>query len=139
MHVAQRTGENPDVILAANDTELVRLQPAGPDARPFGRVGFGTRWLISGEERIGYLRETDQRRRTQVTKRGQRHVRVITDAGGAEVARVVRVRGGPGPSGTERRFVVDVSDGADDRIRAAAVFVGVLWDWYIVSWDAGGG
>ena len=138
MHVAQRTGGHPDVILAADDTELVHLQPAGPDRRPFGRVGFGARWLISGEERIGHLRGTEPRRRPQATKR-QRQVRVITDAGGAEVARVVRVLGGAGPRGTDRRFVVELSDGADDRIRAAAVLVGVLWDWYIVSWDAGGG
>ncbi|MGZ6589709.1 MAG: hypothetical protein ACXVH3_36360 [Solirubrobacteraceae bacterium] len=139
MHVAQRTGGHPDVILAADDTELVRLQPAGPDRRPFGRVGFGARWLISGEERIGHLGGTEPRRRPQATKTRQRQVRVITDASGAEVARVVRVLGGAGPSGTDRRFVVELSDGDDDRIRAAALFVGVLWDWYIVSWDAGGG
>ena len=139
MHVAERRGGHPDVILAADDTELVRLQPGGPDPRPLGGMGFGARLLISGEERIGHLRGTDQRRRPRVTKTRRRQVRVITDAGGAEVARVVRVLGGAGPSGTDRRFVVDVSDGADDRIRAAAVLVGVLWDWYSVSWDAGGG
>jgi hypothetical protein len=65
-------------------------------------------------------------------------MRVIIDAHGAEVARVVRVRGGAGPSGTEREFVIEVSAGADNRIRAAAVLVGVLWDWYITSWDPGG-
>jgi hypothetical protein len=140
MHIAQRRGPHADVILAADDSELVRLQPPDPLDQPLtgqtrhprrlGRLGFGLRWLISGEQRIGHVRRAAKRRHK---------MRVITDASGAEVARVVRVRGGAGPAGTERAFVIEVSDGADDRIRAAAVLVGVLWDWYIISWEAGGG
>jgi hypothetical protein len=140
MDIAQRTGGHADVIMSADDTELVRVQPADPGdeppradsprRRPLDRLGFGSRWLISGEERIGQVRPSETRRPA---------MRAITDAAGAEVARVVRAGGGAGPSGTERWFVTDVSDGTDDRIRAAAVLVGVLWDWYIVSWDAGGG
>jgi len=41
------------MIVAADDTELVRLQPAGDDPRRLGHLGFGPRWLTSGEERIG--------------------------------------------------------------------------------------
>jgi hypothetical protein len=52
---------------------------------------------------------------------------------------VVRVGGGAEPTGTGREFVVDVSKSADERIRAAALLVGVLWDWYIISWDGEGG
>ena len=139
MDIAQRSGRHEDVILAGDDTELVRLQPAAPDdgslphtahPAPWGRLGLGPRWLLSGGERIGQVHRSDK---------GRPPTRVITDAGGAEVARVVRVGGGAGPTGTGREFVVDVSDRADDRIRAAALLVGVLWDWYIISWDAGGG
>jgi hypothetical protein len=140
MHIAQRRGAHADVILAADDAELVRLQPADAHDEPLtgqtrhprrlGRLGFGLRWLLSGEQRIGQVRRSHRRRHK---------MRVIADASGAEVARVVRVRGGAGPAGTERAFVIEISDGADDRIRAAAMLVGVLWDWYIISWDAGGG
>jgi hypothetical protein len=140
MDIAQRRGRHEDVILAADDTELVRLQPATPDdgslpahtahPAPWGRLGLGPRWLLSGSERIGQVHRSDK---------GRPPTRVITDALGAEVARVVRIGGGAGPTGTEREFVVDVSDSADERIRAAALLVGVLWDWYIISWDAEGG
>jgi hypothetical protein len=114
------------VVLAADDTELVRLQAAHPldepltgqtaHGRRLGRLGFGLRWLISGEPRIGQVRRSEKQRLNS---------RVVTDDSGVEVARVVHVRGGAGPGGTERQFVIEVSDGADDRIRAAAMLIGV--------------
>jgi hypothetical protein len=140
LHVAPRSGREADLITSADGTELVRLEPADrddelltphtPRRRPLGRLGFGPRWLISGDERVGAMRRAD--------KRGP-GMRIIADARGADVARVVRTSGGAGPSGTQRRFVIALSDAADDRMRAVAVFVGVLWDWYISSWDAEGG
>ena len=140
MHIAQRRGANADVILGADDAELVRLQPSDaragsltdpiPHPRRLDRLGFGSRPLISDQQHIGDVRRAGKRRPG---------MHVITDASGAEVGRVTRVRGGAGPSGTGREFVVEVHDGADDRIRAAALLVGVLWDWYIISWDAEGG
>lgn len=151
MHIARRRGTQPDAILSADDTELLRLERTDPGGQRYGRsdvlaalgtpprrlhkirpnaLGFGARWLVDGGRPVGQLRPPAGRRPARR--------RVLTDAGGAEVARVTRVLGGAGPSGTDHAFVIDVRDGADDRFRAAALFTGVLWDWNIISWDAGG-
>ena len=139
LHIAERSGGHADVILDADDTELVRLRPIHPGdepraprtrrPRPLERLGLRSRWLMSGEGRIGQLHRSEHRRP---------RMHVITDTGGVEVARVCRVVGGAGPSGTDRQFIIDVADGVDHRVRATAVLAGVLWDYSIISWDAGG-
>jgi hypothetical protein len=85
--------------------------------------------MLCGERPIGQLRTPDGSCLARA--------RVLTDATGAEVARVTRVRGGAGPGGTDSAFVIDVRESTDDRLRAAALLAGVLRHWYSIPWDAG--
>jgi hypothetical protein len=139
--IAHAVGPRTDVIRAADNTEVMRLQRTDlrtepseganrPPRRRLSALGFGPRWIVCGERSIGQLRKPDGHRWTRA--------RVVTDASGAEVARVTRVRGGVGPGGTEHTFIIDLRDGTDDRLRVAALLAGILWDWHVISWDPGG-
>jgi hypothetical protein len=139
IQIGQRHGHDPDVISAADGTPLLCLHRAEPSAEaiaPRPRVfrsnslGFASRTLLDGQRPVGTLHLPPGRRWGPV--------RVITDAHGADVARITRTLGGSGPSGTKRAFVIDIQDGTEERLRAAALFAGLLWDWNIISWEAGG-
>jgi hypothetical protein len=122
-----------DVLLDADGAELARLRrmTKADDGRPGRRLrGPGTRDILVRDHMIGRVLRRDPRR----TLGG----RSIVDRSGLEVAHIVRTAGGAGPGGMNRRFVIDVREHADERRRAVALVAPVVWDWSIVSWDAGG-
>jgi hypothetical protein len=153
IHIAQRYGREPDVIAAADGTPLLRLHRADASAElssvyaeagaalgqrqhrrhvvPPNVLGFTSRLLLDGQRPVGELHLPPGRRWGRT--------RVITDARGIDAGRVTRAYGSAGPGPTERAFVINIQPGADDRLRAAALLAGVLWDWNILSWEAGGG
>ena len=58
------------------------------------------------------------------------------DGSGRPSATVTRTVGGT--TTQERCYVVDLRDSVDDRLRATALVVGLLWDGYTIAWQAGG-
>ena len=70
--------------------------------------------------------------------RPRRGRQVVEDATGSLVAVIARTRGGAGPTGTGRDFVIEHHQSSDSCLRTVALLVGVLWDWYIDAWEPGG-
>jgi hypothetical protein len=123
-----------DVLRDAEGIELVRLRrmTKTDDDRPNRRLRDpGTRSILLHDHVIGHVLARNP-------KRSRGSARIVVDRSGVDVAHIVRTLGGAGPGGTARRFVIDVREHADERLRAVALVAPVVWDFSIVSWDAGG-
>ena len=60
---------------------------------------------------------------------------LVLDGSGRRAAIVTRTIGAT--VSTTRHYVIDIDEPVDDRLRATALAVGLLWDWYTIAWDAG--
>jgi hypothetical protein len=137
--VASRLGVEPDTVLADDGTELARLEKrwgADPRAtdenrvmRQIHRFGMTYRVVTAGGAPIGRIIRPPGRRNFR---------RLVETQSGAPVARVSRARGGSGATGQERVYVADMHPFIDPRLRATALFAGLLWDYYTTAWEPGG-
>jgi hypothetical protein len=131
----RRYGKEADVLLWPGGAELAHLEKSRqkvPGAfgefsgwwllRQWRRRGFAPRWVMAGAEQIAQITYPVDHKHPQA--------RVILDRSDDPVARVTMTRGGFDAQGATYFWVAEIGERADARLRALALAVGPLWEWY---------